>query len=114
MIRLKPLLEQDMMLPKATATSRGNIMLTDPSTFKQYYFELIVDKLVDISIHVIKVDLKNREITYSHPVSGKHITSDLNQSDIAKITKQYKIEVGDSIENLKTASGDELFLKRIQ
>ena len=114
MIRLKTLLEQEMLLPKAMASSKGNIIITDPETHKQYYFELVVDKLVDISIHVIKVDLKNREITYSHPVSGKHITADLNQLDIAKITKQYKIEVGDSIENLKTAAGDELFLKRIQ
>jgi len=114
MIKLKTLLEQDYMQPKAMASS-GALVLTDPKTNTRYWYRLYVDTFVDMKIFISAVDLKNMEITYKHPVSDALITADLKQEDVAKITKQYKTtDVNDSIEGLTTKKGDDLYLMRIR
>lgn len=115
MIRLKTLLEQtEIALPKTYAYN-GHIVMIDPTSKTDYHYELNVDLLKDITVSIEKIDLKNRDITYKHPITGKLLNAELNPIDISKIAKQYKsTEVGDSIEGLKTADNRELLLTRIK
>ena len=115
MIRLKQLLFEDneLALPK-TYAYKGHIVMHDRETNKDYHYELYVDKLVDISIDIIKIDMAQREIAYKHPLKGDTRVADLKSSDVAKIVQQYKtIPVGGTIEGMQTKDGDELYLKRI-
>jgi len=115
MIRLKTLLEQtEIALPKTYAYN-GHIVMIDPISKIDYHYELNVDLIKDITVSIKTIDLKNRDITYKHPITGKLLTAELNPADISKISKQYKsIEIGDSIEGLKTADDRELLLTRIK
>ena len=114
MIKLKTLLEQEHVQPKAIA-SGGALVLTDPKTYTRYWYRLYVHKMIDMKIDILSVDLKNMQITYSHPVNGTHITADLKQEDIAKIARHYKTtDVNDSIEGLTTKNGDVLYLTRVR
>lgn len=115
MIRLKQLLFEDneIALPK-TYAYKGHIVMQDTQTHKTYHYELYVDKLVDISVEIVKIDMKTREITYKHPLKGDARVSELKDTDVVKIAQQYKTTaVGESIEGMHTRQGDELYLKRI-
>jgi len=112
MIRLKTLLEQNI-LPKAYAYN-GHIVIIDPKTNTPYHYKLEVDLAFDISVTIIKIDLKSRTITYKHPINGNVLTADLQSKDIAKIAQEYNhVKEGDAIEGLETTEGNKLLLTRI-
>lgn len=112
MIRLKTLLEQ-YILPKAYAYN-GHIVIIDPKTNTPYHYKLEVDLAFDISVTIIKIDLKSKTITYKHPINGNVLNADLQSKDIAKIAQEYnQIEKGDAIEGLETTEGRKLLLTRI-
>lgn len=104
--------ENEIALPKAYAY-KGHIVMQDPQTHKTYHYELYVDKMVDIGVEIIKIDMKTREITYKHPIKGDSRVAELKDVDVAKIAREYKtVAVGDAIEGMHTHDGDELYLKR--
>lgn len=104
--------ENEIALPKAYAY-KGHIVMQDPQTHKTYHYELYVDKMVDIGVEIIKIDMKTREITYKHPIKGDSRVAELKDADVAKIAREYKtVAVGEAIEGMHTHDGDELYLKR--
>ena len=107
------LFDNELVLPK-TYAYKGHIVMHDRETGKDYHYELYVDKLVDISIDIIRIDMTQREITYKHLLNGDTRVADLKGSDVAKIAQHYKTTpVGGTIEGMQTKDGDELYLKRI-
>ncbi len=109
---LLSLYENEIALPK-TYAYKGHIVMQDPQTHKLYHYELYVDKLVDIGVEIVKIDMKTREISYKHPFKGDVREAELNDADVAKIAREYKtVAVGDTIEGMRTQQGDELYLKR--
>jgi hypothetical protein len=105
--------DNELVLPKAYAY-KGHIVMVDRATNKTYHYELYVDKMVDISVEIVSINISQKEITYIHPLKKTQLVADLKDSDIAKIARQYKTtDVGDSIEGMQTKNGDELYLKRI-
>ena len=109
---LLELYDTEIVLPKAYAY-KGHVVMQDPQTHKSYHYELYVDKLVDIGVEIVKIDMKTREISYKHPIKGDVREAELNDADVAKIAREYKtVAVGEAIEGMHTHQGDELYLKR--
>jgi hypothetical protein len=112
MIRLKPILEQLVELPKVYAYN-NNIVIQDRETYDYYTFKLeagAFNKDIDVKF----IDIKTKKINYIHPLKGFQ-TATLRGSDITLIAKQYKnIEVGDSITGLETPDGTSIQLTRIK
>lgn len=117
MIRLKSLLieyDNELILPKVYVYNKHIVML-DKQTGKDYHYELYADKIVDINVDIVKINMQTREITYIHPVKQDHRVAELNDMAVAKIAQEYKTTpVGDIIDGMKSKAGDDLYLKRIK
>ena len=105
--------DNELVLPKAYAY-KGHIVMVDRATNKTYHYELYVEKIVDLNVEIVSINMAQKEITYIHPLKKTQLVADLKDSDVAKIAQRYKTtDVGDSIEGMQTKNGDELYLKRI-
>lgn len=86
--------EQGERQIKVFANSEGYIVIADYEDKKFYVYQLEVDKGFWVSLDVLKVNLKEKTITYDKPLTmdSEGTTTKLKDNDIAKITREYRNE----------------------
>ncbi len=86
--------EQGERQIKVFANGEGYIVISDYEDKKYYTYELEVDKGFWISVSVLKINLKDKTITYDKPltVDPQGTTSKIKDSDISKILSEYRNE----------------------
>jgi hypothetical protein len=97
--------EQGERQIKVFANSEGYIVIADYEDKKFYVYQLEVDKGFWVSLDVLKVNLKEKTITYDKPLTmdSEGTTTKLKDNDIAKITREYRNE--NDITGLKANAG---------
>ena len=97
-------------------TEDGIIIITDKATKKSYKYQLWVDLLVDIRIHVYSINLEKKEMKYKYPITPYETKTDpLKDEDIKLISTYYnKTKIKGLIEGLKTKKGKSLLLELLE
>jgi hypothetical protein len=93
---------------KISATDTGNLQIYDMTSGVRYIYELQAQKIIWISIKIIKIGQKEHTITYKHPTSGDVITAEVHDKDWYTILANFKRN--EDIENMETKDGTNIKL----